>query len=367
MRIALPLILTLSVAATGCVNLGPRALEAGRADYNQVLRDTADQQLLANLVRLRYRDRPYYLEVSAVTTQFSFSPSVGVTGALGSPELEQDLLIGGNAAYQEQPTVSYAPLQGDEFARRLLTPVTLDALVLLSHSGWSIERLLRICVQRVNGIPNAVTASGPTPDEAPAYENFLEVARALRRLQVRDQMAIGYLQEGRAAEADEADADGTAIMFTESALESEEYRLLVDRLGLAPGRRQYRLAAALRGGGGEVIGIQTRSLNGMLYYLAHAVRVPPGHLDRGLVNVTRHADGRTFDWGRMTGGLMEVRASGDVPADAAVRVRYRDRWYYIADADLDSKSTFSLLAQLFALQAGGGDGLRPVLTLPVGG
>src|SRR6056297_3880358 len=151
MRIVL--LLLVSAAAAGCVNLGPRALEAGRADYNQVLRDTADQQLLANLVRLRYRDRPYYLEVSAVTTQFSFSPSVGVTGALGSPEIEQDLLIGGNAAYQEQPTVSYAPLQGDEFARRLLTPVTLDALVLLSHSGWSIERLLRICVQRVNGMP----------------------------------------------------------------------------------------------------------------------------------------------------------------------------------------------------------------------
>jgi len=52
---------------------------------------------------------------------------------------------------------------------------------------------------------------------------------------------------------------------------------------------------------------------------------------------------------------------------AAVRVRYRDHWFYIPDEDLASKSTFSLLAQLFALQAGSGDGLRPVLTLPVGG
>ena len=345
--------------AAGCVNLGPRALEAGRADYNQVLRDTADQQLLANLVRLRYRDRPYYLEVSAVTTQFSFSPQLGLTGALGSPQIEQDALVSGGAGYQEQPTVSYAPLQGDEFARRLLTPVSLESLVLLSHSGWSIERLLRICVQRINGIPNAVTASGPTPDEAPAYEDFLDLARALRRLQVRDAVTVGFRPEDEAGE--------TVVLFSEAALDSPEYRTVVTLLGLEPGRRSYRVAAAPRGGGSDLVGIQLRSLNGMLYYLAHSVRVPDDHLSRGLVNVTRRRDGGAFDWGELTGGLMEIRTSGERPEGAAVRVRYRDHWYYIDDADLDSKSTFSLLAQLFALQAGGGEGLRPVLTLPVGG
>ena len=136
---------------------------------------------------------------------------------------------------------------------------------------------------------------------------------------------------------------------------------------LEPGLTSHRVAAALRGGGGDRIGIQPRSLNGMLYYLAHSVRVPGDHLSRGLVNVTRRADGGAFDWGELTGGLMEIRASDERPEGAAVQIRYRDHWYYIDDADLDSKSTFSLLAQLFALQAGGGDGLRPVLTLPVGG
>ena len=120
----------------GCVNFGPKAVQASRADYNAVLRDTTDQQLLANLVALRYRDRPYFLEVTAVTTQFSFSPQLSSTVALGPSEVEQESLVGGVIAYSEQPTISYSPLQGDAFARRLLTPISLEALVLLSHSGW---------------------------------------------------------------------------------------------------------------------------------------------------------------------------------------------------------------------------------------
>lgn len=355
------LMLLLGPGLGGCTNFGPRAVQAGRADYNQVLRDTADEQMLANLVRLRYRDRPFYLEVSAVTTQFTFSPQLSATAALGSPQVEQDLLVGALGIYSEQPTVSYAPLQGDEFARRLLAPLALDSLVLLSHSGWSAERLLRVCVQRINGIPNAVNASGPTPDATPEYGRFLELARAVRRLQVQDALTIGFRADSQ------GQGEAPVVMFTKDALDTAEYRTLTDILKLEPGRREYRVVSALRGGGGDTIGLQTRSLNGMLYYLAQSVQVPDVHLRGGLVNVTRHPDGQEFDWGLLTSGLMAVRASSDFPRQAAVRVRYRDHWYFIDDADLDSKATFSLLAQLFALQAGGGEGVRPVLTLPVGG
>ena len=48
-------------------------------------------------------------------------------------------------------------------------------------------------------------------------------------------------------------------------------------------------------------------------------------------------------------------------------IPYRDHWFYIDDRDADSKATFSLLMQLFALQAGqGGDTSAPVLTIPAG-
>jgi hypothetical protein len=40
------------VSASGCV--GPRAVRYTRMRYNEVVRDTNDQQLLMNIVRLRY-------------------------------------------------------------------------------------------------------------------------------------------------------------------------------------------------------------------------------------------------------------------------------------------------------------------------
>jgi len=71
--------------------------------------------------------------------------------------------------------------------------------------------------------------------------------------------------------------------------------------------------------------------------------------------------------GRVTAGLMRIRSSDTHPTNAAVAVFYRRSWFYIDDSDLDSKSTFSMLGQVFALQSGNVEKMTPVLTLPVGG
>ena len=55
------------------------------------------------------------------------------------------------------------------------------------------------------------------------------------------------------------------------------------------------------------------------------------------------------------------------PLNAYVSIRYRNHWFYIEDNDLNSKSTFSLLVQLYDLQSGDAKGSAPVLTLPIGG
>ena len=50
-----------------------------------------------------------------------------------------------------------------------------------------------------------------------------------------------------------------------------------------------------------------------------------------------------------------------------LEVPYRGHWFYIPDDDLETKSTWGLLAQLVSLQAGGeAKGLVPALTLSAG-
>ena len=49
-----------------------------------------------------------------------------------------------------------------------------------------------------------------------------------------------------------------------------------------------------------------------------------------------------------------------------MRIRYRDHWFYISDADLNSKATFSLLTYLLSLQSAGHQGMSALLSVPVG-
>jgi hypothetical protein len=115
------------------------------------------------------------------------------------------------------------------------------------------------------------------------------------------------------------------------------------------------------------MGIRCRSLMGILYFLSTAVEPPAPHVQAGLVTVTRDDRGQPFDWAQFTGKVMTIRSQKDAPARAAVAVRHRGWWFYIADDDANSKITFTLVNTLFQLQATTGSGKSPLLTLPVGG
>ena len=51
---------------SGCAQLGPDLVKAGRNDYNIMLQQTEDEELILNLVRVRYGDRPLFLDVNSV-------------------------------------------------------------------------------------------------------------------------------------------------------------------------------------------------------------------------------------------------------------------------------------------------------------
>ena len=118
--------------------------------------------------------------------------------------------------------------------------------------------------------------------------------------------------------------------------------------------------------GRYILQVEPRSLMGAMFYLSHAIRVPPEHEMSGLVVVTADEFGTPFDWTSTTGDLLQVNFSTHKPQCASVAVRYRRYWFYIDDRDHSSKATFALLMQLFELRASGGAGRGPVLTLPVG-
>ena len=149
---------------SGCAQLGPDLVKAGRNDYNVVLRQTEDEETLLNLVRVRYGDRPLFLDVSSVSTSFTWGQGATANSTF-FPGGSRGASVGiqGNLDYSERPTITYTPLSGADFVKSVLTPADLDTLVLLSNGGWSMDRLLRIMANRMNGLHNAPRASGPRP------------------------------------------------------------------------------------------------------------------------------------------------------------------------------------------------------------
>jgi len=336
------------------------SVKTGRASYNMAVQQTNSEQLLLNIVRLRYRDPPYFLEVSSISTTFDFTASA--SGSASLPSSESKIYdLGTGISLSEQPTVSYTPLQGEDFVTELMSPVDLNTIILLYNWGWSVERIFRICLQSINNVPNAPTASGPTPDYAPKYEHFREVVRLLRQLQIQGVMDMGYTPSG------DPNNPVVKILIDDQALEFSEVKRLCELLGLEHGRTDYPLTTEAGAGGKDRIAAVPRSLMGSLFYVSQSVEVPLDDERTGRVTVTKDTQGNRFDWREVVGGLMDIHSSEQQPKYAYAAVRYRGNWFYIDDSDLASKSTFSLLMQLFALQAGEIKSTAPVLTLPVGG
>lgn len=361
---------------TGCASVGPAAVPQARFDYNRAVARSWDEQLLLNLVRLRYRDTPHFLELSSVVAQYERAGSAALTPLLieGSGD---EVALGVGVDVAERPTLTFTPLEGTAFVQQLLTPLKPADLLLLSQAGWSVSRLLECCVQEIRGpgapaVRNALRAAGPTPatlrrDE---YEDFKELSRALRELQLAGALkatADEISVPAGGADGEEKIRQEVLLALRPDADAEEPLARVRKMLGLDPRISVYRLVHLQRSLARDQIALVGRSLMGVLFFLSQAVEVPAR--DETAHRVTRAVDenGRPLDWNEVTGGLLRIRSAETPPENAAMRVRYRGTWFYIDDSDLQSKSTFLLLSQLFSLQAGSTGGRSPLLTVSAGG
>jgi len=348
----------------GCATTyGARTVERAQRNYADVIAQAKNEQLLSNLVRLRYRDTTAFLELSSVVTQYQYRGGAGLAAQANIDDASSFLSPELDLSYQETPTISYAPLKGSAFAERLLRPVSPEAIVALSAQGWSIHRLLLCCVERMNGLLNAPSTTGPTPTRIPANTDFRQLAELLRRLQGADLINIerDVVEDGERAflVIDEPRPEAAASLRA-------DIETLRSMLGLEDGLGRYRIVNVAGRADGKSIAIRTRSLLGVMFALSHAVEVPEAHRKAGLATQSRPAPGAAASWSAFLGGHFHVRASEKMPGNAYVRTRHRGHWFYIPDDDLDTKSSFLLFDYLLALQSAGAEGAGILLTIPAG-
>jgi hypothetical protein len=401
---------------SGCA-FGPRVLECSHGRYNEAVKQVDEEQLLLNIVRMRYNDSPMRLDVSSIAAQYEWTAGAEARPFFVAPNPSNSnvifktftaILPDVTATTATRPTVSLTPLDDPETIRSLFTPSTLDGIIFLSETSYPVSTVFRLFVEYLNRLPNAVTASGPPREIVPAYREFQRVTQLLQILQ--DQGDIRFLREEKIAELGSPlpAAGVTATALVEAAKNGLEYRQRADNtwvlvrrdrrlvlkvnpmtvgspevqelthlLRLRPGQLSYEVTV----GGTEepfprseppeeaaAVNIFPRSLVQALFYLSHGVVVPPEHVACGIVKPTLEPDGSVFDWQQVTAGLFTVHSFKQHcrPEHAAVAVKYRDYWFYIDDRDSDSKITFLLTmtmtrVNLLGVRKGG-----PALTLPVG-
>ena len=348
-------------ALSSCSQMGPKFIEGSRTDYNVAMGNTESEQILLNLVRLRYGDAPYFLEATALNTQFLLTPSVEA-GSTFDLDGASNYSIKGKLAYEEKPTVTYSPLRGEDFVRQILSRISLETILLLDSSGWSTERVMRLCVENINGIDNAAKASGPTPSIPPDISDFNELVTLLASLEAKGGLSI-------TESSDQNKATRYAVKFSSKKEHASEINRLRQILGIAgasnPNPKLVEIGDQTHHE--DAIAVQTRSFMGVMYFLAQSVIVPEEDINQRKVATTSLENGGTFDWGEVTGKLALINSSSSKPPNAAIAVNYRNWWFYVADSDITTKATFQLLGQLFALQSRDKKGSSPLLTLPIGG
>src|SRR4051794_3291561 len=82
--------LVLTLAAGGCA-FGPKALERTHGRYNESVRRVDEEQLLRNIVRLRYTESPLNLNVASIAAQYELSGQAEARPFFGTPNPSGDV------------------------------------------------------------------------------------------------------------------------------------------------------------------------------------------------------------------------------------------------------------------------------------
>lgn len=341
----------------------------GRTSYNVAAQNTTNQELLLNLVRLRYSDTPYFLELNSITTQFNFSTRILPTVKIPGFDEDNPASIGGEFGWSNQPTIQYSPLEGKVFAIQMMQPLDLRMIQGLIFMGWDVDRVFRLLIQNMANIPNAVAASGPIPENPPHYQKFLECLELLRHFQELGELQIGvrFIPHGDTHisedEACKQEPNAIQISFPSNGGQSDRLADLLEGVKMSKGRYVLNMRQAFNEEAS--LGLMTRSLLSAMYYLSLGVEVPPKDVAAGTVAMTQNKDGSLFDWHPVIGDLLTISWSYRKPDYAYLAVPYRGYWFYIDDADVSSKRTFVLLQQIYNLQAKQQEKEDPLLTIPL--
>lgn len=178
----------------GC--MAPPALDLSVMSYDRVTTDLLSQQLLLNIARARHHQPIHFTAVSNIAATFDFRFNAGAgpaaTGASGGTLVPT---FGGSVA--ENPTITIVPIEGEEFTKRLLTPVTETMLTLLIRQGADVDLVLRMIASEFRSVQQTGRSEvvyHNRPTSPAGYRYFRKVVLHLSSIQDRNALYVEPLR-----------------------------------------------------------------------------------------------------------------------------------------------------------------------------
>jgi hypothetical protein len=353
-----PLLLT-ALGLVGCASIGPAMVPRDRFDYSGAVAESWKSQMLLNLVKMRYGDTPVFLDVGQIVSGYMLQSTFSALGSVFSTSgvvpgvPNSSVTLGAQGQYTDRPTITYAPLAGEQFARSFMTPIPPAALLSLIQAGYPADVVLRLAVHAVNGVRNRY---GGDLRARPADPEFYQLLERLRQTQLSG--AIGM----RVRRVDREEAE-LMLTFPKELDPGIEANVLAVRqiLGLDPRSREFQVAYGSVAANDKQIAVLSRSILEILVDLSSFIAVPAAHVAERRVTPT--AEPEVGPSGPIP-PLIRIASSTERPADAFLAVPYRGYWFWIDDRDMPSKRLFSFMYFIFTLVETGGKESAPVLTIP---
>jgi len=348
------LLAVIALGLCGCATVGPQSITAGRGVYTEVINRTEDEQILNVLVRQRYDETFGMISVASVTANLQFSARAATNIGIGDSDNYAGNLVplSAGVGYEENPTISYVPLSGEDFTRRMMSRVSTREWILLGQNASHPGHVFALAAQRVNGLRNPLFGEQPP---SPAFADFIKLYDRLRRVGVLDIVQVpetgnegnNYFWDIR----DYQEAHGDSV------------RELLELIGIEVKLDGSAIILPIReavGSSTSAIHVQTRSAYEVLRVFGAGIDIPTAHLEAGIVEPLTSAlpEERRF---------IRIRSSEKRPENATVRIRFRDWWFYIDATDTPSKRAFTFLQTFIGMRLAdpGAVHKAPVITVPV--
>jgi hypothetical protein len=133
-----------------------------------------------NIVKVRYLDPPVFVDVGNIVASYTLAQTASA-GATIQPGGGSSGMLGGSVGLSTSPTITYTPLTGNAYIKRLVTPLSPDLLFEAIQNGLPADSVLLSSFTSINGLRNqSVSLQGITP----ADPDFHRVRALMPEIQV---------------------------------------------------------------------------------------------------------------------------------------------------------------------------------------